>query len=85
MNYEILTVGLKWLPNYLCWVIVEATKFDEFQKPISWAIRKSSLCLSKKTKEWEYEPMPSSRDDEYYEEFRFSSLEEAITFWETFN
>lgn len=39
-------------------------------------------CLSKKYKEFEVEPQPSSRTDEYLKDHRFDSAEEALEFWE---
>jgi hypothetical protein len=44
----------------------------------SWAIRRNGLVLGK-TQEWQYEPMPSSRDEDFFKEFRFETLEEAVT------
>lgn len=32
---------------------------------------------------FQWEPIPSSRDDEFYAEFRWSSAEEALEFWNT--
>ena len=42
-----------------------------------WAVRKGGNCLTK-TGEWEWEPMPSSRTDDFYERCRFESLEKAL-------
>lgn len=42
-----------------------------------WAVRRMSSCLAKDG-EWEYEPIPSSRDDAFYASCRFDSLEEAL-------
>jgi hypothetical protein len=36
-----------------------------------WAIRKRGWCLNR-AQEWEYEPLPSSRDDEFMERCRFT-------------
>jgi hypothetical protein len=42
-----------------------------------WAARsESGLCLNK-SGEWEYEPMPSSRDDDFLFRCRFATAEEA--------
>ena len=43
-----------------------------------WAVCHRGLCLSNKTGEWDYEPMPSSRDDEWLEEYRFTNLDVAL-------
>lgn len=40
-----------------------------------WAIRQNGRCLNKDG-EWEYEPMPSSRDEDFFARCRFS-LDEA--------
>lgn len=42
-----------------------------------WAVRCTGYCLSKNC-EWEYEPSPSSRDDAFYQCFRFDSLQDAV-------
>lgn len=41
-----------------------------------YAVRRRGRCLNTSGK-WEYEPMPSSRDDAFYERCRFKSFEEA--------
>jgi hypothetical protein len=45
--------------------------------PDLWAVRKPGRCLNK-SGEWEYEPMPSSRDDDFMARCRFATAEEAI-------
>lgn len=42
-----------------------------------WAVCSLNETLNKVTKEWEYEPFPSSRDDRYLSENRFDTYEEA--------
>jgi hypothetical protein len=37
-----------------------------------WAVRCGSSCLNKQG-QWEYEPMPSSRDNQFFERCRYSS------------
>lgn len=67
-------------------VIIEATKFDEKQNPISWAVRqRGGTCMSKITGEFEWESNQSNRDDGFYEEYRFDSAEEAKKTWDSFN
>lgn len=60
---------------------VAAVTFDRMRSPFyegeRWAVRRLSSCLSKDG-EWEFEPIPSSRDKEFYARFRFNSLEEAL-------
>jgi len=47
----------------------------------SWAIRQSNgFCLDKDG-DWEYESMPSSRDDQFYEMCRFPTIEKALEAW----
>lgn len=49
--------------------------------PPRWAIKSAeNVCLSKAHKKWTFEPFPSSRDEAFYEDCRWASLEEAIAF-----
>jgi hypothetical protein len=48
-----------------------------FYKGERWAVRQGGNCLNNEG-EWEYEPMPSSRDDDFYARCRFNSLRDAI-------
>lgn len=41
-----------------------------------WAVRNGSRCLSKALT-WDYEPMPSSREDEWLDEHRWDDSAEA--------
>lgn len=43
---------------------------------VKWAVRRDGSCLARDGM-WEYEPMPSSRDDEFMARCRFSSVDEA--------
>lgn len=43
---------------------------------IKYAVRQSGACLSR-SGEWEYEPIPSSRDDEFFARCRFETWEDA--------
>src|SRR6185503_10161215 len=45
---------------------------------IMWAVRRAGFCLAKDG-EWEWEPLPSSRDEEFLSRCRFFSYEEAIS------
>jgi hypothetical protein len=42
-----------------------------------WAVRHGSMCLTLAAK-WVYEPLPSSRDDDFYAKCRFDSLDAAL-------
>ena len=45
-------------------------------KPKAYAVRMHGNCLSK-TDGWEYEPRPSSRDDEFFQRCRWDCFEDA--------
>jgi hypothetical protein len=64
---------------------ITATKFDRMVSPFyegdKWAVRRLGWCL-RKDHEWEYEPLPSSRDDDFYARCRFDSINEAISAYE---
>lgn len=47
-----------------------------------WAIFKDNYVLDTTTKEWVYEPLPSSRSEEFKERTRFDTEEGAYMFWE---
>lgn len=57
-------------------VTIEKTHFQK--NTLCWALRHSGLCYSKVEKEFEYETIPSSRTEEFFNEFRFSSPMEAV-------
>jgi hypothetical protein len=49
--------------------------------PVRWSVRMTEgQCLSKKTKTFIFEPSSSNRDEAFYEECRWNTLEEAIEF-----
>jgi hypothetical protein len=43
---------------------------------VKWAVRNRGACLNK-SGEWEYEPMPSSRDEAFLARCRFDSVADA--------
>lgn len=45
-----------------------------------WAIYEGSRCMNRDG-EWEYEPLPSSRDEDFLNWCRFDSPEEAMTIY----
>jgi hypothetical protein len=57
-------------------------KFARMESPfyegVKWSVRWMGRCLNKQG-EWDWEPSPSSRDDDFYAKCRFESLEEAYT------
>lgn len=50
--------------------------------PDRWAIFKSGNACLNKDGEWEYQSMPSSRDDDFYERCRYASRDEAIAYYQ---
>lgn len=42
-----------------------------------WAIRRDGSVMNKNA-EWEFEPMPSSRDDEFIKNCRYATIDEAV-------
>lgn len=46
-----------------------------------WAVRLNGRCLNKSF-QWEWEPLPSSRDDEFYGRCRFQTPELAYQAWD---
>ena len=79
----ILTYGIHFEKNTHEWITIEATRFDETtNQPVTWAVRLGRSVMSNITGDFDYEPMPSSRDDDFFKEYRFSSPEEAAKCWE---
>lgn len=64
------------LPNQ--WKIVRVEQRDLNYK---WVVRNGRVCL-KKTGLFEYEPLPSNRTQDFLDETRFDSPEEAYSSWE---
>lgn len=66
----------------------DGPKFVRMNSPFyygeKWAVRRMSACLNRDG-EWEYEPMPSSRDDEFYARCRFDSLKHAVATFKSSN
>lgn len=56
-------------------ILIQRTR--QIEGPPLWSVRLNGDCLNK-SGEWEREPMPSSRDDEFLERCRFSTAQEAI-------
>lgn len=46
-----------------------------------YTVRRLGRCLNKKGR-WEWEPIPSSRTDDFYKRCRFPSFEEAVAAYE---
>jgi hypothetical protein len=66
----------------------EAPVFVRLNSPFyngeKWAVRCLGFCLTK-TAGWEYELIPSSRDDAFYARCRFDTLEQAVETWNRAN
>lgn len=62
-----------------------ATRYDENKKPSSWAIRRGGSVMSKIDGLFYYEPIQSSRTDDFFKEFRFVSFEEAEECYRSFH
>ena len=60
---------------------VTLDRYEQMEGPDKWAIKMGSHVLNKYG-QWEYEPMPSSRDDEYLERCRYLTPEEALVMFE---
>lgn len=55
---------------------VKIEEVGQIEGPSLWAVRQNGNCLNKQG-EWEWEPMPSGRDDEFLARCRFASASEA--------
>lgn len=49
-----------------------------FYEGVKWGVNWRSHYVLGKDGTWDYEPLPSSRDDDFYREFRFDSVEDAL-------
>lgn len=56
-------------------------RMRQIKGPDKWAVYRNGSPLSKEG-EWEYEPIPSSRDDAYLKRCRYDSIEEALRHWQ---
>jgi len=66
-------------------VAVKCTSYNEKELPHNWAVKMNDTkAMSKISGQFCREPIPSNRDDEFFEEFRFPSYEEAVKCYERF-
>lgn len=56
---------------------IHIERAKQIEGPPKWAVRRMGECLNKQG-DWEYEPMPSSRDDEFLARCRFDTPEQAF-------
>lgn len=72
------------IADHFAEMYMDAPRFVRSNSPFydgaRWTVRRHGYCLNREA-EWEYEPMPSSRDDEFFGRCRFDSLEEAVEMW----
>ena len=54
------------------------SRLEQPNGPVRYAVRHSSFCLHVTSGEWEFEPMPSNRTDEWLDEHRFPTFEAAV-------
>jgi hypothetical protein len=58
---------------------IRATKYDDEGNPIKWGIKEGNDSMSNNDGHFYIEPRPSDRDDSFYKEFRFDSVNDAYT------
>lgn len=56
---------------------IKVERVQQIKGPAKWAVRCNGNVLSVQG-EWDWEPMPSSRDDDWLEKFRFDNAQDAI-------
>jgi len=56
---------------------VTVNRMGQIDGSIKWKVSSGSRCLNC-VGEWEYEPMPSSRDDAFLARCRFDTLDKAV-------
>lgn len=69
-------------PNSLI-ITIEASKMEK-SLPVKWKVCYSGMTLSKSKLDFDYESIPSERSDEYLEDSRFDSPEDAQKLFEAF-
>ena len=63
------------------WTEVTLDRMVQRDGRVLWKVSLLGDCLNRNG-EWEYEPIPSSRDDAFFARCRFASVEEALEHWE---
>lgn len=78
---KIEAVSYRFTDEYWGDIYITCTHYEKR----TWGIYQGSgvpaPCISKSSKFFQYEPLPSSRTDEYLEDTRFPSVEMALIFW----
>lgn len=57
---------------------------NSLRPPVLWAVRSTFGVLSREG-EFEYEPLPSSRSEDFLQRCRFDSAQEAFDAWQRYN
>lgn len=57
---------------------IRVERVGQVSGPDKWAVRHRNNCLSR-SGEWEWEPMPSGRDDDFIARCRFDTADEACS------
>lgn len=75
-----ISLGITYDPKIMDWVKIEARQYGhETYQPTSWAVcRGGTTAMSKSDGVFYCEPIPSNRDQKYFNEFRFNSVDEAL-------
>jgi hypothetical protein len=72
------------LATVCCYRLPGDIKIEETQQTTGnalWAVRRGGACLNCEG-QWEYEPMPSSRDSQFLARCRWSTPESAYAAWQ---
>lgn len=78
---EVIAYQLELGPD--CFPDIRLERCRQPEGPDRWAIRRSAFVLNKQ-RQWEYEPLPSSRTKAFYRRCRFDSIEKAVSCWRKF-
>lgn len=66
------------------WDPIHIEKMRQRDGSVLWAVRKGGRVCLTRDGHWCYEPMPSSRDENFAREFRYASYAEAVEHLERF-
>ncbi len=83
-DLHILSFAFGWDNRRNEHIVCTATGFDKKHKPNKWAIRRGSSVMNKKTGQFEYEPLPSSRTDKWLKDHRFNNYTSAFNCFAAF-
>lgn len=63
-------------------IVARNTGSPDPSQPDRWAIMRNECWCLNKEGQWEYQPMPSSRREDFYARCRYTSVREAIGYYE---